>query len=535
MQTKQAANREEAPFVLALALVLVAASLAFCQRHGWLLLYGDAVAHLHIARRILDSRHPGLMQLGSVWLPLPHLLLVPFVWRTDWWQSGLAGAWPSMASYVAACAGMYRLARRWMEPIWAVLAFFALALNPGFLYMSVTAMTEPLFLALYIWSVVWLLDFECATSQQTWATARAALWKLTAVLIAAVFARYDGWILGALIWLIAACLALRRRLGREQSLRVPMLVCTLLLAAAPAAWMFYNWRLFGDPLDFLRGPYSAQAIAARTTPPGAPHYPGWHNLHIAWLYYLKAATLGAFARHTEHLGLLLACAGTALALWRTQASKRAAALLLWMPLPFYAYSIAYSAVPVFFPQWVPGAYYNTRYGMELLPAFALFPVLAAAAAAGWRPNWRVPALWIALACIVANSVFLMRATPLVLQEAKANASTRVPFEKAIAKSLLFLPPQATVLMYTSEHVGALEDIGFPLRQTLNEGDDGQWTQALRDPAASADVVVAIAGDPVAQAVAQRPAGLQLMDILCTTGQPCARIYRSSEHATQEKN
>ena len=48
-------------------------------RHGALLNYGDAVAHLHIARRVFDSHRPGLSQLGSVWLPLPHLLMIPFV------------------------------------------------------------------------------------------------------------------------------------------------------------------------------------------------------------------------------------------------------------------------------------------------------------------------------------------------------------------------------------------------------------------------------------------------------------------------
>jgi hypothetical protein len=71
-----------------------------------LLLYGDAVAHLHIARRIFDSLNPGFRQLGSVWLPLPHLLLLPFVQKMSWWQTGMAGAWPSMACYVLGCAGM---------------------------------------------------------------------------------------------------------------------------------------------------------------------------------------------------------------------------------------------------------------------------------------------------------------------------------------------------------------------------------------------------------------------------------------------
>jgi len=34
-------------------------ALMVCFAHGYLLLYGDAVAHLGIARRILDSRNPG--------------------------------------------------------------------------------------------------------------------------------------------------------------------------------------------------------------------------------------------------------------------------------------------------------------------------------------------------------------------------------------------------------------------------------------------------------------------------------------------
>src|SRR4030081_208487 len=61
----------------------------FYFQHGDLLLYGDAVAHINIARRVFDSRTPGLLQLGTVWLPLPHLLMVPFLW-SDWmWQTGI--------------------------------------------------------------------------------------------------------------------------------------------------------------------------------------------------------------------------------------------------------------------------------------------------------------------------------------------------------------------------------------------------------------------------------------------------------------
>jgi len=39
-------------------------------------------------------------------------------------------------------------------------------------------------------------------------------------------------------------------------------------------------------------------------------------------------------------------------------------------------------------------------------------------------------------------------------------------------------------------------------------------------------VVAIAGDPVDKAVKEHPENLTELTVLCTTGQPCARIYKS---------
>ena len=90
-ETKTEAIRRETLLVAWAALAVALVSLAYCVRHGTLLLYGDAVAHLHIARRVFDSLTPGFRQLGSVWLPLPHILLLPFVWNMTWWHNGLAG------------------------------------------------------------------------------------------------------------------------------------------------------------------------------------------------------------------------------------------------------------------------------------------------------------------------------------------------------------------------------------------------------------------------------------------------------------
>ena len=132
-------------------------SFAYYFQHGDLLLYGDAVAHINIARRVFDSRTPGLLQIGTVWLPLPHLLMIPFLLSDSAWQSGIGGSIPSMIAYALGAAGIFRLVRSGLsvnsQPdvaarIAAWLSAIIYAANPNLIFLQVTAMTESLYLAL---------------------------------------------------------------------------------------------------------------------------------------------------------------------------------------------------------------------------------------------------------------------------------------------------------------------------------------------------------------------------------------------------
>src|SRR5438552_3532785 len=80
-------------------------SLLVYFRRGEILLYGDAVAHINIARRVFDSRTPSLLQLGTVWLPLHHLLMLPFLLSNWMWKTGVGGSIPSMGAYVFGTLG----------------------------------------------------------------------------------------------------------------------------------------------------------------------------------------------------------------------------------------------------------------------------------------------------------------------------------------------------------------------------------------------------------------------------------------------
>jgi hypothetical protein len=532
-----ATRSEVYPFAAA-GVVLGFFALLVCYSKGYLLLYGDAVAHLGIARRILDSHYPGLAQLGGVWLPLPHLLMLPFIGNMQMWQTGFAAVPMSLLSYALSVAGVWRLARRLMRPRWALVATTFYGLNPNLLYLATTAMTEALFLCLLVWTVVAASETVAALRAGRVRSASGGMIAAGVLVLGQVLTRYDGWIIGAAVWCWIALELWRSGAALRRRLLVPFAFFTMLCVAGPGFWFWYNAHFKGDWLDFMRGPYSAAAIERKTAPPGQ-HYRGWHNPAWALLFYTRTAQLDAAVWETGFVVMAAALYGACIQ-WRR---RRDAAVvtraesglwLLWIPLPFYVYSVAYGSVPIFIPQLWPHSYYNARYGMEMLPVLAIYGALAAeqldlwlrSKAAGWA---RVAArLWqpAAMLLCAANCIAMMYRIPLVLKEGQVNATTRIPFERAIAATLETVPIQDPVLMSTTAHVGVVQTAGRPLKSMVSEDDEVAWERALADPAHHAAIVIAIAGDPVARAVAAHPEGLEELEVICTSGQPCAKIYRS---------
>jgi hypothetical protein len=169
--------------------------------------------------------------------------------------------------------------------------------------------------------------------------------------------------------------------------------------------------------------------------------------------------------------------------------------------------------------------------MEMLPIFALsLGFLVAWLMNTTEKRWPRYAPLILLAgivLIILDCSTLIRSTPLVLREAIENSRTRIPFEQAYAHALQQLPPNGVILVWTSDHIGAFQRAGIPLRRTINETDYYQWKPALEYPAQSAAFVITSDHDAVAQAVDAHPEGLTLLNIVCSTGQPCIRFYKSS--------
>lgn len=519
-------------------------------RHSDLLLYGDAVAHINIARRVFDSQTPGLLQLGTVWLPLPHLLMIPFIFFNAMWQDGAGGSIPSMIAYVLAVLGIFRLVRGMLDAnphtkpaagIGAWAAALSYAANPNLMYMQATAMTESVYLALFIWAVVYFA--ECFRSLGESHDARSALGPGTPLmrcawcLAGAELTRYDGWFLAGVMGAAVVAIALSRWQNRH--LRRVALKFFAGIALAPVLWLTYNGVVYGNPLEFATGPFSAKAIEQRVAAPN----PALHNVGTAALYFLKSAQLNMAVDNWGRFWLAAAPLGLAIGLWKLR-TEWAPLLLLWVPLPFYAFSIAYGSVPIHVYTWWPFATFNQRYGLQLLPLFVVSAgVLAASAyllSAGGRHGGKLVAAIMALAVVSYASVW--RPEPQCLKEAQRNWEIRHTLNAAVERIVTRLPQNSRFLMDLGEHVGIMEQAGIPLRQVVNNENhrpwkrpsdpEGLWERALADPPRYVDFVIAFDGDVVDQGA--NKANLTVLAEIHATGQPHARIYATRSSLNQSR-
>jgi hypothetical protein len=573
--------------VAALAFAVSLVSLSYYFQRSEILLYGDAVAHINIARRVFDSHTPGLWQLGTVWLPLPHLLMIPFLLSDGMWQTGIGGSIPSVIAYVVGAVGVFRLTRGivtadadvdFMAKLGPWVAALVYVANPNLIYLQTTAMTEPLHLAFFVWAVVYLVECVQIDKERTTITKgtprlrsgqppehegeQAALWKCALCVAGAELTRYDGWFLGTVMGIAILFMAIRR--WNDRRLRWAALKFILAVAIAPAVWLAYNAAVYGNPLEFANGPYSAKAIEQRAATPGMPSHPGGGNVVLAARYFLKSAELNMASGNWGRIWIAISVAGVIAVLLRIRVSWPV--LLLWIPFPFYAVSIAYGGVPLFLPGWWPFTLYNARYGIQLLPLFAvssglIVTLLGPGSAPPAAPqadrispsrkrspdtdlmalvaNFRESASRIRLLAFCAiiliatlSYFWVWKAQPLCFTEASVNSRTKLALESAVARTIRQLPRDSEYLMYLGDHVGAFEQAGIPLRHVINEGNhrpwkrpsdpDGLWEQALAEPTHYADFVIAFDGDAVDRAVNKGP--LTLLTVVHTGGQPEARIY-----------
>ncbi len=446
-----------------------------------ILLYADAHSHLAVARRVIDNIQPGLAQLGSVWLPLPHIILLPLVWNNFLWSSGLAGTLTSMPCYVVAATAIFLTIRRLTRDSRAsFVGALVFMLNPNILYLQSTPLSEPvLFATLCLSSYFFLL----------WAQAGKARHLLLAALctMLATIARYDGWPLYLGLLVLIAIIGWQKHSPRAKVIG-DMVLFGVLGGLGIALWFLWNLVLYGNPLYFASGPFSSQVQTAAYIHSGIADTD--HNLwRSIWTY--GAATAESIGPVLFALGVVAVVLFTA----RRRFSPEAlAALTFLIPFPFYilAFFTGQDVMYVPYANHPPSfILYNARFGAEMAaPAAVFLGVLAADVGKRW-PIWQAGLAGI----ILVQQVFLASGGVISLQDGQVGASCYAghPIVSYLAQH--YDGGEILVDLYQTNIDFSPASITY--RDLIFENDGAVWHHALADPAQTADWVITKPGDPVA--------------------------------------
>lgn len=489
--------------VLAVAIIATALSLSaflYFFANGMTNVYGDGVAHVNIARKVVDSPDDLLwqryMQIGSPWLPLQTVAMLPLV-ANDWmWRTGIAGSLVSMISFVIAAVSLYLLAGsfyrkedgRWSEGLPALSAAIFM-LNPSALYMQSTPMSELVFMASLVAAVYLLQRWLNEQTVKRLAIAAAGM-------TVATLARYEAWPVAVLSIVIVALTSHGDWTAKIKN----SAAFAALVAVGPVYWLWHNWAIYGNALEFLSGPNSARGIALqnRVNFNWSAIFVGHAGLDVLTIAAATAVCAGPFV-------LLLSAAGfvRSLAAKRKSLLEHSPLILLILPFFFHAFSLYRGEIQVF-PLSAFGLL-NIRYGLPHLLAVALFAPAAVLLFKGSARRWAG-----AIVCLIvaAQYGYLISEGPAqlaVYQEGYRNGVNARPVrERArVASFLKANPPARLILM----HSGALGPIvpegGLRFSDIIHEGTV-RWHQLGEGIPKGVATVIVQQGDPLDLRISENP-------------------------------
>jgi hypothetical protein len=437
--------------------------------NGLGLSYNDARSHLDIGRRVVEGLKPGLAQLGSVWLPLQHLLMVPLIWNDWMWHSGFAGAVWNMISFVGTGLVINALLTRLrVGVVGRLTGVFVFAANLNILYLQSTAMTELLLLFTMTMGCYYLLIWH--TEDTILDLIKSAFWIMLATLV-----RYDGWFLLGL----SGLLVMRQvwiRHAKNDGWNVAwsrMEGITILFASLAAlgvfGWFAWNQLIFGDALYFALGPFSAHAQQLVMEEAGA--LPTKYNFWLSLKVYFYALLYNSYT-----LPALLATIG-AIVLWRDRTLAQFTSwgmLALLAPLLFNVLAL-FLGFSVIYVQGISGdTWFNIRYGVMLAPTIAILIGYLVDRAHAFR-LLTIGSLLFVLFFAFANE------DSVSIDDARVGSS-----QKNVSEVSGYLNTHASrekgfILISAASHDAIIFSSGLPMKRFIHEGTGLYWENALALP------------------------------------------------------
>ncbi|HKV41045.1 MAG TPA: hypothetical protein VJX67_17695 [Blastocatellia bacterium] len=379
-------------------------------------------------------------------------------------------------------------ARRGTAP--GLIAAAVFALNPSVLYMQSTPMSEMVFMAAL---TVAVLAFRRWAADKTMRRLMAAALAMSV----ATLSRYEAWPVAMVAVVLVGLMTAGPVTRRIRSATV----YGLITAAGPLYWLWHNWAIFGNALEFYNGASSARGIYLQNQA-----NLGWSRIfagHVALDVCLMLATVAVCA---GPLVVLIGGAGlTRLALnWRKHIRVCAPLGLLSLPFGFHVLSVYRGEIQIF-PLSALGLL-NVRYGLAGLLPLSLLAGLAATSFAR-RRRW-VPGL-VVLSVVVAQYGLAVSDGPAdlaVYQEGYRNGvNSRQARE--LSKAAAFLSanhPHDMVLMNTGELGPLVSRGGLTFGEVVHEGT-ARWYQFQdRIPGDVATVIIRD-GDGLDQRFRNNPA------------------------------
>jgi hypothetical protein len=447
------------PFLVAISIV----SFAIFYANGLALAYNDARSHLDIARRVVEGLKTGAAQLGSVWLPLPHIVMLPTIWNDFFWHSGLAGALPNMIFFVATALMVVRYLRLLdVSLIGRLVALVVFVANINILYLQSTAMTEVLLIAMMTASTLEFLLWV----KSGFKVKHLVLMSFFVML--STLTRYDGWFLCAYI---CACMLLILAISRRKWSEIEgtfLMYCTL-AGFGIVLWLGWNLVIFKDPLYFAFGPFSAHAQQEQLDSAGV--LVTKKNLVESIRVYAYALFYNSNAYLT-----LLSFLG-AFFLWSEKKLPlvyRIATTALIAPLLFNILAL-YLGHSVLFIQGISGdTWFNVRYGIMLHASVAIFIGYLIHKARDFR------------LVLIATMLFVLffqfaRVDAVTIDDARVGSS-----QKNVSEVSGYLKKHATnakgfILISAASHDAIIFSSGLPMKRFIHEGTGAYWDAAIRYP------------------------------------------------------
>lgn len=247
-------------YLLALILSVTASTsciLLYFYDHRSLIYFGDAVSHIVRARQFIDSQQPGWSNIGTVWLPLPHLLLIPFVTFDSLFYSGLAGAILGIPLFVG--TGLFLFSIIYLLTNSRPIAFFialVFCLNPNVVYIALTPMNE-ISLLFFVTLGGYALLKWIRTQKERW------LLLCTLAVICATLCRYEAWFLAPFVSIVALHQGILFSKQKKQSNALRMVFIAGIVWSGIIFWFSWNYLQYDDPLKFARWTYSVGTSEVR--------------------------------------------------------------------------------------------------------------------------------------------------------------------------------------------------------------------------------------------------------------------------------